>query len=103
YQSIAKAGHCQAAPHDEGEGGIPGSEHVQEALYFRRVGHPGNGHADAEQNAGNQRRKILSHDVQPQLDSRRRMATVAIPLAMNVRVARIERMERRDIPQMPWP
>ena len=85
--------------HDEGEGRVPGTGDVEERPHPRRIDHAGHGEAGAEQRAAHERKEALAHhDTTP---TRRMRVTVAIPVAMNVPVATMDRGDRRDRPQTP--
>ncbi len=62
-----------------------------------RIGQPRQQQADAEDEAGEQ------GVVQRHEKAWRTRQTVTKPVAMKAMVAMIERGERRDRPQMPWP
>ncbi|PAV65899.1 hypothetical protein WR25_25576 [Diploscapter pachys] len=85
--------------HDECQGRVPGTGDVEKRPYPRRIDHAGHGEAGAEQRAADERKKALAHhDTTP---ARRMRVTVAMPVAMNVPVATMDRGDRRDRPQTP--
>src|SRR3546814_8451244 len=66
----------------------------------RGIGHAGYGKARAEQRAGEQGDDPAHHHDTP---SARIAGTVTNPASMNAPVAAIERGDRRERPQKPWP
>src|SRR6185503_9103248 len=106
-------GDCEdahAAGHDERERGVPAAGHVEEAEHLRRIGHSGQRQAEREERAAGEGDQPGQRDVSPGAVSHRtpemmcRTAKVAImPVTTNRAVAVIDRRDRRETPQMPWP
>ncbi len=85
--------------HDERQRRIPRAEQVEERTDALGVGHARQREPGTEYRARRHRRKQALHSRPPVRIS----ATVAIPLAMNSKVAVIERSDSRDMPHTPWP
>src|SRR4029077_18546791 len=70
--------------------------------------HPRDDEADAEQGAGDKRADGAAvhaalHGATPKPSRRCAIATVAAPAAMKVAVAIRDAIEKREMPQTPWP
>src|SRR5712691_10425631 len=101
HQAEESGRHRHRAAHDEREARIPPAEEIEEVGHLLRIHHLRDGEPDTEEQAGEEGARVLRHC---HARSRWRMMNmVSAPLAMKVRVATIERGDRRDTPQIPWP
>src|SRR5258708_38715794 len=93
--------HGDRPGHHKAEAGIPASRtdprEIEKVENLCRIGHARDQQSESEDQA-DCKLKDDAHDAQPRC---RATNTVAIPVAMNVRVATIERTESRDSPHTP--
>src|SRR5262249_17378622 len=92
------------ARHHRDEARVPVTGEIEETDDVARIRHPRDDEADAEQRARDHRsHRTALHGATPGASRRCATATVTAPAAMNVAVAISEAIERREMPQTPWP
>src|SRR5919205_3647684 len=89
----------QRAAHNEGEGGVPASGHVEETYDFGRVHHPRDGEPEAEDETAAKGGENPAYGHQRTCPVRK---TVTIATPKNTAVATTERREKSARPQRPW-